>query len=102
MSNENSNNPFVTLSNLFIENQRQFNVKSSELIKRIDALTGKLKKLSSQIENDVFSADLISILHIEEESTLILGVAKELEFQRDQIINSVEVLTKSKKVKLNK
>jgi hypothetical protein len=75
--NEESN-PFLELSNLFVENQRQFNVKSNELISRLD------------------------VLNIEQESSLILSVAKELEFQRDQINNSLELLKETKKIKLNK
>ena len=37
MSNE-ENNPFVVLSNLFVENQRQFNVKTKDLQSRIKVL----------------------------------------------------------------
>ena len=96
------NNPFVELSNLFVENQRQFNIKSDELISRLDALNKKLSNLKVQLENNIFSADLIAILNIEQESSLILSVAKELEFQRDQINNSLELLKETKKIKLNK
>lgn len=96
------NNPFNTLSHLFVENQRKFNTKRDDLIKRVRVLNNKLDKLCRQLEDDVFSANLISILNIEEESALILSVAKELEFQRDQVINSVNILTDSSKVKLNK
>ena len=97
-----NNNPFVKLSNLFVENQRQFNTKSNELSSRLSGMAKKLKSLNEQIDSDIFSANLVSILNIEEEATLILSVAKEVEFQRDQILNSVEVLTQSKKIKLNK
>jgi len=100
MSNE--DNPFIQLSNLFIENQRQFNVKTEDFLKRANSLKLKLDKLTSQVSSDVFSANLIAILNIEEESALILSVAKELEFQREQVLNSVEILKQSKKVKLNK
>ena len=96
------NNPFNTLSHLFIENQRKFNTKRDDLIKRVRVLNSRLEGLCLQLEDDVFSANLISILNIEEEASLILSVAKELEFQRDQVINSVNILTNSSKVKLNK
>jgi hypothetical protein len=96
------NNPFVELSNLFVENQRQFNIKSDELISRLDVLNKKLSNLKIQLETNIFSADLIAILNIEQESSLILSVAKELEFQRDQINNSLELLKETKKIKLNK
>ena len=95
-------NPFNTLSHLFIENQRQFNTKRDDLIGRIKVLNSKLSNLSDQLETNVFNANLISILNIEEESSLILSVAKELEFQRDQVINSVNILSDSSKIKLNK
>ena len=101
MSNE-ENNPFVILSNLFVENQRQFNVKTKDLQSRIKVLEKKLSKLYSQLDNDIFTADLVSLLSLQEEASLILSVAKELEFQRDQIFNSVETLKQSKRVKLNK
>ena len=101
MSNE-ENNPFVILSNLFVENQRQFNVKTKDLQSRIKVLEKKLAKLYSQLDNDIFTADLVSLLSLQEEASLILSVAKELEFQRDQIFNSVETLKQSKRVKLNK
>ena len=96
------NNPFIQLSNLFIENQRQFNLKTDELTKRVKDLQSKLNTLVSQVEKDVFTTNLTSLINIEEESALILSVAKELEFQRDQVLNSVAVLSKSKQVKLNK
>ena len=96
------NNPFIQLSNLFIENQRQFNLKTDELTKRVKDLQSKLNALVSQVEKDVFTTNLTSLINIEEESALILSVAKELEFQRDQVLNSVTVLSKSKQVKLNK
>ena len=99
---QNDNNPFVILSDLFIENQRQLNVKSDELIKRLSTLNTKLSTLKTHLENDIFTANLVLILNIEEESKLILGVAKELEFQRDQINTSVNLLKDSKKIKLNK
>ena len=101
MSNE-ENNPFVILSNLFVENQRHFNVKTKDLQSRIKVLEKKLAKLYSQLDNDIFTADLVSLLSLQEEASLILSVAKELEFQRDQIFNSVETLKQSKRVKLNK
>lgn len=96
------NNPFLQLSSLFVENQRVFNIKRDDLLNRLSLLGKKLEKLSDALKADVFSADLVSILNIEEESALILGVAKELEFQRDQVLNSVKVLSDSRKIKLNK
>lgn len=99
---EDTANPFLQLSNLFVENQRLFNIKRDDLQKRINLLSVKLKKLSESVDSDVFSADLVSILNIEEESALLLSVAKELEFQRDQVLNSVKVLSESRKIKLNK
>ena len=96
------NNPFVELSNLFLENQRQFNIKAEDLSNRLTALTQKLSKLKTQLDNNIFTADLIAILNIEEESSLILSVAKELEFQRDKINNSLSLLKETKKIKLNK
>ena len=96
------NNPFLQLSSLFVENQRVFNIKRDDLLNRLSLLGKKLEKLSESLKADVFSADLVSILNIEEESALILGVAKELEFQRDQVLNSVKVLSDSRKIKLNK
>ena len=96
------NNPFIVLSNLFVENQRQFNVKTKDLQNIIKTLEKKLAKLDAQLENDIFSADLVPLISLEEEAALILSVAKELEFQRDQIFNSVETLKQSKRIKLNK
>ena len=96
------NNPFVQLSNLFVENQRVLSVKSDELAKRSKSLSGKLSLLSQQLEENVFKTNLVSILNIDEEARLILSVAKELEFQRDQILTSVKMLSESKQVKLNK
>jgi len=96
------NNPFIELSNLFVENQRQFNIKSDDLTKRLEALIARLSGLKGQLDEDIFKADLVSILNIEQESSLILAVAKELEFQRDQINNSLNLLKETKKIKLNK
>ena len=95
-------NPFEVLSRLFVDNQRQLNVKTEDLSNRVNSLSQKLNNLKTQLNDDIFSANLIAILNIEEESRLILSVAKELEFQREQITKSVELLQDSKKIKLNK
>lgn len=96
------NGPFHQLSQLFVDNQRQFTSKTNDLRNRIVVLQKKLEVLSLQLDEDVFSANLISIINIEDESRLILSVAKEVEFQRDQVLKSVELLSKSKEIKLNK
>ena len=96
------NNPFVELSNIFVENQRQLNIKSEDLKNRLNKLSAKINKLSKEIESDVFSADLVLLLNIEDEARLILSVAKELEFQREGILTSLKLLKKSKQIKLNK
>ena len=95
-------NPFEILSRLFVDNQRQLNIKTEDLSNRVNTLSQKLNNLKTQLNDDIFSANLIAILNIEEESRLILSVAKELEFQREQITKSVELLQDSKKIKLNK
>jgi hypothetical protein len=87
------NNPFQELSNLFIDNQRMINVKADEVLK-------KSKSIQS-VEQDVFASDLMSIVNIPDESRLLLTAVKELEIQRDQIINSINILKKSKERKLN-
>lgn len=107
MSESNSNfnvgqNPFQRLSDIFIENQRQFTTKVNDLRTRIRTLSKKLDTLDKQLDADVFTSNLTSLLNIEDESRLILSVAREVEFQREQVLKSVELLTKSKEVKLNK
>ena len=97
-----SQNPFQVLSDIFIENQRHFTVKTNDLRTRIRALSKKLDTLDKQLDNDVFTSNLTSLINLEDESRLILSVAKEVEFQREQVLKSVELLTKSKEVKLNK
>ena len=96
------NGPFHQLSQLFVDNQRQFTSKTNDLRSRLVVLQKKLEALSLQLDEDVFSANLISIINIEDESRLILSVAKEVEFQREQVLKSVELLSKSKEIKLNK
>lgn len=103
MNDENNEyNPFLELSNLFVDNQRVLNKKTEDLSARVKTLSNKLQILSSQLERNVFTTDLVTILTIEDESRLILSVAKELEFQRDQITTSIKMLTKSREIKLNK
>ena len=107
MSESNSNfnvgqNPFQRLSDIFIENQRQFTVKTNDLRTRIRTLSKKLETLDKQLDSDVFTSNLTVLINIEDESRLILSVAKEVEFQREQVLKSVDLLTKSKEVKLNK
>jgi len=107
MSESNSNfnvgqNPFQRLSDIFIENQRQFTVKTNDLRTRIRTLSKKLETLDKQLDNDVFTSNLTALINIEDESRLILSVAREVEFQREQVLKSVDLLTKSKEVKLNK
>lgn len=105
MSESNFNvgqNPFQRLSDIFIENQRQFTVKTNDLRTRIRTLSKKLETLDKQLDNDVFTSNLTALINIEDESRLILSVAREVEFQREQVLKSVDLLTKSKEVKLNK
>ena len=97
-----SQNPFQKLSDIFIENQRQFTVKTNDLRNRIRNLSKKLETLDKQLDSDVFTSNLTTLINIEDESRLILSVAKEVEFQREQVLKSVDLLTKSKEVKLNK
>lgn len=101
-SSQNPNNPFLSLSELFIDNQRQLNIKANDLSKRLNDLAQKLNGLRLQVDNDIFTSNLVALINIEEESKLILSVGKELEFQREQILKSVELLKESKKIKLNK
>jgi hypothetical protein len=98
----NKNNPFSELSQIFIDNQRTFNSKCSNLLERTKIFVEKLNNVKNQIENDPFTTDLNSFLNIEEESRLILVVAKEVEFHRDQILDTVKLLKASNKIKLNK
>ena len=96
------NNPFIELSNIFVENQRQLNIKTDDLRNRLNKLSEKISKLSKVLEDDVFSANLVTLLNIEDEARLIFSVAKELEFQREGILTSLQLLKKSKEIKLNK
>ena len=60
-----------------------------------------MTNLIQSVEQDVFASDLMSIVNIPDESRLLLTAVKELEIQRDQIINSINILKKSKERKLN-
>jgi|TARA_R110000824_G_scaffold62352_6_gene165236 hypothetical protein len=95
------NNPFQELSNLFIDNQRMINVKTDEVLKKSKSIQQKMTNLIQSVEQDVFASDLMSIVNIPDESRLLLTAVKELEIQRDQIINSINILKKSKERKLN-
>jgi len=95
-------NPFSELSQIFVDNQRVFSQKCKDLAVRTSNYTDKLNRLKNQIEEDPFSANLNLCLNIEEEARLILAVAKEVEFQREKILNTVDLLKKSNQIKLNK
>ena len=96
------NNPFVELSQIFIDNQREFNQKCKELTDRTGAFIEKMSTAKRQLNNEPFEANLNLYLNIEEEARLMLVVAKEVEFQRDRILETVNLLRKSNKIKLNK
>lgn len=96
------NNPFVELSQIFIDNQREFNQKCKELSDRTGAFVEKMSTVKRQLNNEPFEANLNLYLNIEEEARLMLVVAKEVEFQRDRILETVNLLRKSNKIKLNK
>ena len=96
------NNPFVELSQIFIDNQREFNQKCKNLIDRTASFANKLEVVRDQLSSDPFAANLNLYLNTEEEARLILVVAKEVEFQRDRILETVKLLKQSNKVKLNK
>ena len=94
--------PFVELQQIFIDNQRQFNMKCEDLKRRTKSFYQKLSQAHSQLNDDPFSANLNLYLSIEEEARIVLSVAQELEFQRDKIVNSLNMLKESSKTKLNK
>ncbi len=96
------NNPFSELSQIFIDNQRAFNSKCNNLLERTSNFVNKLSNVKGQINDDPFTADLNAYLNIEEEARLILMVAREVEFQRDQILKTVKLLKTSNTIKLNK
>ena len=97
-----NNNPFQELSNIFIENQRNFQIKIDELKSRTLQFSKKFQDVSSQLNSDIFTANLNVFLNIEEEAKIILSVAKEVEFQRDKLTKTVELLKQSNKITLNK
>jgi len=94
--------PFQALSNSFIESQRSFNTKVTDLRQRLERIADRSKVLSVQLNSDPFRANISSLINIEEESRLILLVAKELEKQREDILTVLEMLNKTKEIKLNK
>ena len=96
------NNPFTELSQIFVDNQRTFAEKCKNLIDRTSNFTNKLNNVKKQLNDNAFDANLNLYLNIEEEARLILMVAKEVEYQREQIVNSINMLKSSNKVKLNK
>ena len=95
-------NPFQQLSNIFIENQRTFNIKINDIRQRLERISEKSKVLSVQLVYDPFKAQLNLLLNFEEEARLCLNVAKELEKQRDDIMRTISTLKETKEVKLNK
>ena len=97
----NQENPFQQLSNAFIENQRNFNMKVTDLKQRLEKVSEKTRVISAQLGNDPFTANIEALINFEEEAHLLLIVAKDLERQRDDIISTVDLLTKSKENKLN-
>ena len=99
---ENQEPPFQSLSNAFIETQRSFNTKVNDLKVRLERLSDKSKSLANQLNADPFSARLNALVNLEEKSKLILFVAKEIEKQREDIVSVLDLLTKTKEVKLNK
>jgi len=94
-------NPFEALSSIFVSNQTNFNMKADDLRNRARVLSEKLKKLTSQLETDVFNADLNILLNLEEEARFILIVAKELEKQRKKITDSIKMLSEANRISLN-
>ena len=95
-------NPFNELSQIFVDNQRAFNSKCKNLLDRTASFAAKLSTVKNQLDKNPFETDLNLYLNIEEEARLVLMVAKEVEFQREQILKTVELLKSSNKIKLNK
>ena len=103
MSDQNlRSDPFAALSQIFIDNQRHFNIKCDDLRKRTKSFADKLNSIYTQLSDNPFDANLNLYLNIEEEARLVLSVAKELEFHRENIVNSVDMLKETNKIKLNK
>ena len=57
------NNDYSGRRNIFVDNQKTFDLKKNELTSRLSVLITKLKRLSSQIEMDTFTANLNVILN---------------------------------------
>ena len=94
--------PFKELQQIFIDNQRHFNMKCEDLMRRTKTFAQKLSQASAQLNDNPFSANLNLYLSIEEEARIVLSVAQELEFHRDKIVKSLGMLKESNKIKLNK
>tara|TARA_B100000287_G_C20589436_1_gene763614 strand:+ start:104 stop:418 length:315 start_codon:yes stop_codon:yes gene_type:complete len=94
--------PFKELQQIFIDNQRQFNIKCDDLMRRTKSFSQKLAQANAQLNENAFSANLNLYLSIEEEARIVLSVAQELEFHRDKIVKSLDMLKESNKIKLNK
>ena len=69
---------------------------------RLERIADKSKVLSVQLNSDPFKANISALINVEEEARLILLVAKELEKQREDVLTVLEMLTKTKEIKLNK
>jgi hypothetical protein len=95
-------NYFQKLSEILIANQNAFNYKVNELRNRTRTLASKLENVSLDLESDPFESNITILANIEEESKLILFLAKEVEAQRDKLINSTKLLEESNKQKLNR
>ena len=94
--------PFKELQQIFIDNQRHFNIKCEDLMRRTKAFSQKLAQANAELRDNAFTANLNLYLSIEEEARIVLSVAQELEFHRDKITKSLDMLKESNKIKLNK
>ena len=95
-------NLFQVFSNIFIEGQQSFNKNDLELRSKCRVLSERLLKLSDQLEEDPFSANLEVIHTLEEEVLQLKRIGHELESRREYIQESVGSLKSATKTKIRK
>lgn len=95
-------NLFQVFSQIFIKSQQSFNKCDVELRTKCRTLAEKLNKMTEELEEDAFKADLTTLSTLEEETLQILRSASELETRREHIRESVNSLQDSTRVKVSR
>jgi len=94
-------NPFKKISELFLNNQNNFNNELHALRTSLRSLHGVIQSVLENLETNPFETDLSKLKGMDTYTLQIISQAKDLENSTEKILESIRILEKANEKKLN-